>query len=367
MKANAKRKVLIISPHEGIGDYILHLPVLQLLYKRYNCEIYYLTRPDSRSASFLERVPMIKKVIYKDLNPTNFRLGHLGALLIDLPQATKFMLMLDRKLHLDWLFLSDPWRTLFTYLSFLPIRAEWKAIRTLRKLFLPGCKSVTLNQKEFLPCQLKKLLPAGEELELEQSDLSFLLEKPPSSIVANLLRQHPPLIVLHPFGSNYPQLRAPVEKWGEFLSELKRRTPACYRVVAVGTERDFSSELEKEGWMNLCDKLSIENLIGKTSLSDLAYLLSNCKLFIGHDSGISHIAWAFAAPRLILYRFPDTHFSSSMFYPYEDNLRLFLPTVKCFPCGSKLAEVCPLKKCRTAYEWDNILSSAEELLSLYAR
>ena len=98
----------------------------------------------------------------------------------------------------------------------------------------------------------------------------------------------------HP-GSGSPEKNWPLEKWVELLSWLIEETPA--RPVILGGEAD-KPQLDRlktalprgryEVWENL-------------PLPELARLLSHCGAFIGHDSGITHLAAAVGIPTTALW------------------------------------------------------------------
>ena len=364
-----KYKALIVNPGcGGIGDTILTLPFLQLLAQEYNCEIYFLTSPTFRGLSLLRQVPYIKEIILHNFLPTGFRLGYFGLLFKDLPYDISFMLKLTKRYTFEFIYQNvypvpgTDMRYITILLLFL--RASWKASLTRKKLLLPGIRTVPVDDSLFLPLQYRKLLPVEPQAKIDRVDLSFLLKKPPSPLVSSLLEKKTPFILLHPFSSSCAALLSPSEKWSAVISEIRNKIPKNCRIILLGTERDFRDEVEREDWYRLCRELGIENLVGKTSFTDLAHLVRSCSLFLGHDSSISHIAWAFNKPRLILYR--TANYGPHPFYKEEDTIRLFLPQVDCFPCGSKFVRICPTRKCREAFDWGKAVSTALELFEKYS-
>ena len=367
MKPNYKA-LIVHQGFGGAGDLILNLPFLQILAQEYNCEIYFLTSPIFRGLSLLGQVPFIKEIILHNFTPTGFRLGYFGLLFKDLPNDITFILKLTKRYTFDFIYQygypvpGTDTRYMTQLLLFL--RGSWKASLTRRKLSLPGITTVLVDDSLFLPIQHRKLLPVEPQTEDYRADLSFLLRKPPSPLVSTLLEKETPFILLHPFGFNCPALRAPFEKWSAVIGEIRNKIPKNCHIILLGTERDFPDGVERENWYRLCRELGIENLVGQTSFTDLAHLVRNCSLFLGHDSGISHIAWAFNKPRVILYRFPSV--GPKPFYQEEETVRLLLPQVNCFPCGYKFWSICPTKKCRDKFDWEKAVSSALELFEKYS-
>ena len=102
-----------------------------------------------------------------------------------------------------------------------------------------------------------------------------------------------PLVVLHP-GSGSPRKNWPLEKWADF-----GRAMLAYerQLLVVGGEAD------DERIAALCERWSDAPVLVARGLPlpQLAALLARCSLFVGHDSGISHLAAAAGAPCLLLF------------------------------------------------------------------
>lgn len=77
----------------------------------------------------------------------------------------------------------------------------------------------------------------------------------------------------------------------------------------------------------IAQKDKVLNLAGKTSLTELAGVLRECKLLVTNDSGIMHLGLAVKIPVISIFGFSDPgSFSSS-----PDNIVLF-NKIKCSPC-----------------------------------
>ncbi|MEP6662350.1 MAG: glycosyltransferase family 9 protein [Verrucomicrobiota bacterium] len=101
-------------------------------------------------------------------------------------------------------------------------------------------------------------------------------------------------IAVHP-GSGSPKKNWPETKWAELLEKLLRETDA--KILLVGGEAEGSrlNTLSKNLPAHRIEMA--ENL----PLVELAPLLQRSRVFIGHDSGISHLAAAVGLPGLILW------------------------------------------------------------------
>lgn len=98
-----------------------------------------------------------------------------------------------------------------------------------------------------------------------------------------------PLIALHT-GSGSLTKNWPLEQWQRLITELQEKHPQHSLVGIVG-EAEIERGLLPQNlplWQNL-------------PLTELATQLSECQLFLGHDSGISHLAATCGVPSLLLF------------------------------------------------------------------
>jgi heptosyltransferase III len=102
-----------------------------------------------------------------------------------------------------------------------------------------------------------------------------------------------PLIAIHP-GSGSARKNWPVAQWIALASELRARHPAA-RLVLIGGEADHAplAALAAAHPEALCAR--------DLPLPTLAAVLERCTLFLGHDSGISHLAAAVGTPCVLLF------------------------------------------------------------------
>ncbi len=102
------------------------------------------------------------------------------------------------------------------------------------------------------------------------------------------------------------------------------------------------------------------NLTGKTTVGELAALLSKCSLFISNDSGPVHIASAIGTPVISIFGRKNPGLSSKRWGPTGKNSAVFHKDVGCNPC---LAEDCKIKfKCLEAIMPDEVFEVASGLL-----
>ncbi len=103
--------------------------------------------------------------------------------------------------------------------------------------------------------------------------------------------------------------------------------------VYIGTENDLHF-LKNYNFNGI-------NLIGKTSLREMLLIVKYAKLFIGNDSGITHIASSFNIPSIVF--FGPTVLSFG-FEPFSDKYKVFeVKDLPCRPCSLHGEKPCKRK------------------------
>ena len=97
-------------------------------------------------------------------------------------------------------------------------------------------------------------------------------------------------IALHP-GSGSPRKNWPLARWVELAAWL-RSAHAAELLVIMGEAEPPATRAALAPYGTFADNLPLE---------DLATRLAGCRLFIGHDSGIGHLAAACGVPSLLLF------------------------------------------------------------------
>jgi heptosyltransferase III len=107
-------------------------------------------------------------------------------------------------------------------------------------------------------------------------------------------RVTPQVLALHP-GSGSERKNWPEAKWAELIARLVAETEL--KLLLVG------GEAEGERLQRLAAALPPERmtLARSLSLTELATQLKSCAAFVGHDSGITHLAAALGLPAIVLW------------------------------------------------------------------
>ena len=100
-------------------------------------------------------------------------------------------------------------------------------------------------------------------------------------------------LAFHP-GSGSAQKNWPVNCWTELIQQCEGR---FNDFLLIGGEAD---EAVVEEFMASCQSLRVTTLFG-ADLAELSLALNACAVFVGHDTGISHLAAAVGLPTVALF------------------------------------------------------------------
>lgn len=170
---------------------------------------------------------------------------------------------------------------------------------------------------------------AVRQLARPLESLALFLEDFAAKITPNEPRViDPALLALHP-GSGSEKKNWPLERFADLAESLLQRDEKR-KLLLVGGEADEERLARLEG---LLPNDRVE-LAKSMPLSVLANRLQNCTFFIGHDSGISHLAAAVGIPSLLLFGPSDP----AIWAPQNAQVRV-LRSASLTMNGIRLAEV----------------------------
>lgn len=118
---------------------------------------------------------------------------------------------------------------------------------------------------------------------------------------ADLLSELPqPVVVIHPGGAVNPRStqlskRWPVERFGALASELVERDGASIVVVGADSDRDAA-----QGAVDFSNA-DVTDLSTQLSIPELAAVCERAQLYVGNDSGMSHLASAVGTPTVTIF------------------------------------------------------------------
>lgn len=276
--AKAIKKILLVR-NDRFGEFLLNIPAMRALKETFReAQLTAVVSPDveelAKCVPFIDRVMVFgsrKRGIY-DLFALAGRL---------------------RKEKFDIALISNPSKefNIVTALAGIPERIgysrKWGFLLTKKR---PDMKYLAVKHEVEYNLDLVSLAGAATE----NKTLSLSL---PDGIIDVLLREFPALasdklVAVHPFTSD------PVKAWGwkNFLELIRRLgAQAGVRVVIIGSQNNRTIRLK--GLVP-----GAIDLIGRTSLPQLAALLAKCRLLVSCDSGPVHLGCCVGTPVIALFR-----------------------------------------------------------------
>ncbi|MFP5213675.1 MAG: glycosyltransferase family 9 protein, partial [Acidobacteriota bacterium] len=103
-----------------------------------------------------------------------------------------------------------------------------------------------------------------------------------------------PFVVLHP-GSGGRRKIWPLGRWWTLLERIEAAC-RCPVAMTLGPADEYLFEFAEKA-----RRAFGVRVLNDLSLLDLASLLSSCRLYVGNDSGVSHLAAVVGAPSLVLF------------------------------------------------------------------
>lgn len=103
------------------------------------------------------------------------------------------------------------------------------------------------------------------------------------------------------------------------------------QIVLVGSDREKAKNI-----LAAHPQSKFIDMVGKTSLRELCLLMKKFKLFIGHDSGPTHLAAALGVPTVFLYSGTNVF---EEWRPLLEEAVVLKKSVPCSPCGLSVCNV----------------------------
>lgn len=153
-------------------------------------------------------------------------------------------------------------------------------------------------------------------------------------------------------GSVWPTKRWPADRFARLASGLVSQLGLRVLLVGAGGERELCETVERDAGEG------VVNLAGRTSLGETAAVISTARLFVGNDSGPTHMAVALGVPAVAIFgpTDPGQFDFSGHALVYRD--------LACSACSFYGGERCPLGHwdCMAGIEPAEVLRAASTLL-----
>ncbi|MFN7972461.1 MAG: glycosyltransferase family 9 protein [Acidobacteriota bacterium] len=193
---------------------------------------------------------------------------------------------------------------------------------------------------------VEQYLELGDLLGLPPVETRFVLPAPLTSTAAPADAE-----VLIGIGAGKPANRWPVASWARLVEGLEA-TGRSIALVGGGTlEQRTAAEIRA------ATKAPFVDLVGRTTIAEVAALLSRARLHVGLDSGITHLACALGKPVVAIYGAADERRTG----PWGPRARIVRRRPSCSPCGRRQ---CPLGTiaCMRDLSAQEVLQAARDAL-----
>lgn len=159
-----------------------------------------------------------------------------------------------------------------------------------------------------------------------------------------------PLVILNPGAYYGPAKRWPASRFADLASMLQEKNMAQILIVGSAEEVEMAESIASS-----MTKRPI-NMTGKTTLRQLAELISLADLFITNDSGPMHITNALRVPLVAIFGPTDPRVTG----PFHQPAAVIKKEVLCWPCSYRK---CPFDhRCMTEIETEEIFTASQNFL-----
>jgi heptosyltransferase-2 len=235
------------------------------------------------------------------------------------------------------------------------IPERWGYVRDGRGLLLTRGVKQTPFQKP--PHQLQYYLDLASKLGMEigQVKLNFPLAEEDKAQAQTLLsslhvNSQKTMAILSPGASYGPAKRWPVDYFARLAERLQEVLAA--EILIVGAKEDAALAESIAASMKRQPVL----LTGKTTIPQLARLITRAALFVTNDSGPMHLANALHTPVVALFGPTDPHRTR----PYQKPSVVLKKEVPCWPCYYR---TCPYDhQCMTQIKPEEVLKACQALI-----
>lgn len=194
-----------------------------------------------------------------------------------------------------------------------------------------GSRINTFLYNTFLPFDLKKLMIDNlydwlAVLGFQKTkDLSFRFR--PTGVI-NKVSPGTRFVVIHPFAAN-SRRSLPESRWKELVAFLAGQNLDSVLITGSAGDREGAARLLPSGVGK-----KVRNLAGELSVAEMAGLLEHATLFVGVDTGITHLASVLCRPSVVI-----GNLSNPCWLPqYNDRAVILTNSKNCLCAGNKTGE-----------------------------
>jgi ADP-heptose:LPS heptosyltransferase len=148
-----------------------------------------------------------------------------------------------------------------------------------------------------------------------------------------------------------------LDNWHALLAQLAKLYPNHALAVLGAPPESSLTESAMQGWRDVTDSPAL-NLCGALNVRGSAAVLSRASVFIGHDSGPTHLAASVATPCVSIF---GSRNLPGRWFPYGKQHRVLYHRVECQGCGLETCIV-ERKRCILSITVDEVVSAVNEVL-----
>jgi len=336
---------ILLTRTDRIGDVVLSTPAIKAVRDKYpNAHIAFMVRPYAKD--IVDGNPYLDEVILYDKYGKHKSLIKTIAFALDL-----------RKKKFDLAVMLHPTNRvhLIAHLAGIKRRVGYDrkcAFFLTEKI----AHKKQLGEKHESDYALELLKEIG--IPSKEKELFVPVHEKDAIKVEKLLEEHRvgkdlALIAINP-GASCKSKRWGLKKFAEVGEKLAGKYKARIVIVSDKTNREYADTMAK------AMKHEPINLAARTSVGELAVLLSKVDLFISNDSGPVHIACAVGTPVISIFGRKDSGLSPRRWGPTGEKSITLHKDAGCKVC---LAHNCTLGfKCLEAITVDEVYNAARSLL-----
>jgi ADP-heptose:LPS heptosyltransferase len=165
------------------------------------------------------------------------------------------------------------------------------------------------------------------------------------------------LIVVHPFASS-DRKAWKAEKWVEVIYKTLKDNDKCTITIVGAKNEMLKSHMITENPLLKQYSARLLNITGKTSIEELSKVISQAKLFVGHDSMVGHLAALNSTPTLTISLGNVRPHETT---PYQMNAYNLAPRTKCFPCFP--SDSCAYTQCHHDIPYQLVSNIIKQLMT----
>ena len=304
------KKILIIRP-DAIGDCIFTIPMINSLKKKWpESKIYFLASP--YAANFIKKHPVIDFIITDYLDHGR-KFSKYYKLYKEI-RSYKFDIVIDSFNFFSYALLS--------FLARIPIRVgdKHKIVPNFLYNYRANQKYHDLTSHQ-IERNLALLEPLGIQDDVVNLDLPLPNIKEINPEIFKTVNNAGKYVCIHLVtgGGNKPWL---LQGYISVINKIIQENICKIILLGLGPEEE---KIANEIINNI--KINVINLVNKTTIEDLIWVIAKSQLFIGVDSGPMHMASMLKIPILAI---STTNFvKHTVWGPYQTNCLVVRPEEQC--------------------------------------